>query len=239
MAVPAALGHDGRVSSHLASFGPAAWTPATRGGERVSGAWVKELLRSDGGDSFTLLRLGGGAELALPGSGDDRLLVLDGELACGSGPVRRAGAYCGVPTAGTGVLSSPVGCFALLLTGRRLGDPADDVFSPDGWTQSGPGQWFRLLLEVALDAGFDERVVGLSYFEPGSTAPLHPHHTAHRLLFLDGEADDELVFPDGARRTARRRRGDFVDYPYPIQHQTFSAAGCTILFVHEALPTPP
>ena len=65
--------------------------------------------------------------------------------------------------------------------------------------------------------------------EPGSAAPRH----AHRFLFLDGEADDELVFPAAPRRTARRVRGDFVDYPYPIEHQTFGRTGCTILFLHE------
>jgi hypothetical protein len=229
------------MTSHNASFGPANWTPATCGGEPVPGAWTKELLRSDHGDSFTLLRLGHSAELEPPGSAEDRILVLDGELTFPTGRegelarVRRTGAYCALPPAGTSVLSSPSSCLALLLTGQRLGTPADDVFSPDGWRQSSPGQWFRLLLDVTFDTDFDERVLGLSYFEPGSAAPRHPHHTAHRFLFLDGEAHDEVVFPDGTRQTAHRRRGDFVDYPYPIQHQTQSITGCTILFVHEPL----
>ena len=98
---------------------------------------------------------------------------------------------------------------ALVLTGERLGSPAVDVLSPQGWQESGPGQWFRLLLDVS----FDEWLVGISHFEPGSAAPRHTHRTAHRFLFLDGEADDEIVFPDGTRHTAHRRRGDFVDYP--------------------------
>jgi anti-sigma factor ChrR (cupin superfamily) len=122
---------------------------------------------------------------------------------------------------------------ALVLTGERLGAPAVDVFSPERWHESGPGQWFRLLPDVAFDENFDERLVGLSYFEPGSMAPRHPHRTAHRFLFVDCEADDEVLFPDGTRQTAHRRRGDFVDYPHPIEHQTFSRTGCTILFVHE------
>ncbi|MBX7553245.1 hypothetical protein ABZX95_21915 [Streptomyces sp. NPDC004232] len=105
-----------------------------------------------------------------------------------------------------------------------------------GGQQSGPGQWFRLLLDVAFDEHFGEQVVGLSCFEPGSFSPRHPHRTAHRFLFLDGEADDELVFPDGARHTAHRAKGDFFDYPHPVEHQTFSGTGCTILFVHERLP---
>ncbi|QIS13606.1 hypothetical protein [Nocardia arthritidis] len=220
---------------HNATFGPAHWTPATRNGEPVPDVWTKELLRRDHGDSFTLLRLGFGAKFELSGSANDRLLVLDGEFtAADREQTYRRGAYC---AGGADVLSGHAGCLALVLTGDRLGAPAADVFSPDGWLESGPGQWFRLLLDVTFDEHFDERVIGLSYFEPCSTAPRHPHRTAHRILFLDGEADDELVFPDGTRRTAHRMRGDFVDYPYPIQHQTFSGTGCTILFAHEPIST--
>ncbi|MFI5780696.1 hypothetical protein [Nocardia sp. NPDC051570] len=133
------------------------------------------------------------------------------------------------------MISLPVrsagGGLALLLSGARLGAPQDSVFSPDIWAESSPGQWFRLLLEVTFDETFDERIVGLSYFDPGSFSPRH----AHRFLFLDGEADDEMVFPDGARHTAHRVRGDFVDYPYPLEHQSFSRAGCLILFAHEPI----
>lgn len=214
------------MTNHSATFGPARWTPA------APHAWTKELLRS-GGDSFTLLRLGRGAEFELPGTAADRILVLEGELGIG-GVVHRAGAY----RAHDGVLSSPGTCLALALGGERLGAPADDVFSPQGWLESGPGQWFRLLLDVTFDQDFDERMVGLSYFEPGSAAPRHPHRTAHRFLFLDGEADDELVLPDGTRQTAHRRRGDFVDYPHSVEHQTFSRTGCMILFLHEPISTP-
>ncbi|HEY4456653.1 MAG TPA: hypothetical protein VGN81_20245 [Pseudonocardiaceae bacterium] len=211
------------MTDQSATFGTARWVSA------APGAWTKELLRS-GDDSFTLPRLGRGAELELPG---DRVLVLEGELGIG-GVVHRVGAYRAVE----GVLSSPSMCLALVLSGKRLGAPADDVFSPEGWVESGPGQWFRLLLDVAFDENFDERLVGLSYFEPGSTAPRHPHPTAHRFLFLDGEADDEWVLPDGTRQTAHRSRGDFVDYPYPVEHQTFSRTGCMILFLHEPISTP-
>ncbi|MCQ4045082.1 cupin domain-containing protein [Streptantibioticus rubrisoli] len=215
---------------------------ATRsGGEQVPGVWTKELLNSAQGDSFSLLRLAAGGECALTGSAEDRILVLDGRLsiaADGTGRAadHRSGAYAALP-GDRNVVSSADGALALVLTGRRLGAPADDVFSPQGWQESGPGQWFRLLLDVTFDENFDERVVGLSYFEPGSSSPRHPHHTAHRFLFLDGEADDELVFPDGTRRTAHRSKGDFVDYPHPIEHQTFSGTGCTILFLHEPIPT--
>ncbi len=45
------------------------------------------------------------------------------------------------------------------------------------------------------------------------------------------------MFPDGARHTVHRAKGDFVDYPRPVEHQTFSRTGRTILFLHEPLPT--
>ncbi|MFI9719795.1 hypothetical protein ACIHFE_09090 [Streptomyces sp. NPDC052396] len=209
----------------------------------MPGVWRKELLNSSSqGDSFSLLRLAAGGEGTIAGAADDRILVLDGRLsiaAADAGVVadHRTGAYAALP--GDALVSSTDGALALLLTGKRLGSPADDVFSPQGWQQSGPGQWFRLLLDVAFDEDFDERVVGLSYFEPGSASPRHPHRTAHRFLFLDGEADDELVFPDGTRHTAHRAKGDFIDYPHPVEHQTFSRTGCTILFLHEPIPPIP
>jgi hypothetical protein len=209
------------MPSHLATFGPGGWT------ETAPGGWTKELLRS-AGDSFSLVRLSPGASLPEPGG--DRWLVLEGSVAGGSG-LHRTGAYF-TPD---GPLSSSDGCLAVQLAGERLGAPAEDVFGPAGWQSYTPGQWFRPLLEVTLDSSFDERIVGLSRFEPGSFSPKHPHPTAHRFLFLDGEADDELVFPDGTRTTARRARGDFVDYPSPIEHQSFSRTGCLLLFAHEPL----
>ncbi|MGQ4514149.1 cupin domain-containing protein [Streptomyces sp. DW26H14] len=229
------------MTSHNATFSPIRWVPATQAGEQVQGVWTKELLRSPDGDSFTLLRIGHGAKFELSGGADDRILVLDGELVVSAGDEQeegtshRSGAYCGLPAGGTAVVSTPDRCLALILNGERLGDPADDVFGPDGWHEWSPGQWSKALLEVEFDENFDERIVGLAHFEPGSVAPRHPHQTAHRFLFLDGEADDELVFPDGTRQTAHRARGDFVDYPYPIEHQSFSKTGCTILFLHEPI----
>jgi quercetin dioxygenase-like cupin family protein len=230
------------MPSHTSTFGPARWTAATRAdGERAPGVWTKELLNSAQGDSFSLLRFAAGGEFTLAGSADDRILVLDGRLSIaagrtGSAREHRTGAYAALPAGGQAVVSGADGALVLVLTGERLGAPADDVFSPEGWLESGPGQWFRLLLDVTFDENFDERVVGLSYFEPGSSAPRHPHRTAHRFLFLDGEADDELVFPDGTRHIAHRTKGDFVDYPHPIEHQSFSRTGCMILFLHEPIP---
>jgi hypothetical protein len=227
------------MPDHASAFSPVRWTEANRDdGERAPGVWTKQLLNSPQGDSFSLLRLAAGAEFSRAGSGEARLLVLEGRLsaaadAAGPRTEHRIGAYAILPDHGHAVVSSTDGALALVLTGVRLGAPVDDVFSPQGWREAGPGQWYRLLLDVSFGADFDERVVGLSRFEPGSSAPLHPHRTSHRFLFLDGEADDELVFPDGTRHTAHRAKGDFVDYPYPIEHQTFSRTGCTILFLHE------
>ncbi|MGW1195760.1 cupin domain-containing protein [Streptomyces sp. NPDC002536] len=230
------------MPSHLSTFSPVKWVAATLSdGGRVPGVWTKELLNSAQGDSFSLLRLAAGGEFTRTGHEDERILVLDGQLSVAAGTTgpateHRTGAYAALPGDGHAVVSSTDGALALVLSGKRLGTPADDVFSPEGWLESSPGQWFRLLLDVAFDETFDERVVGLSHFEPGSSSPRHPHRTAHRFLFLDGEADDELVFPDGTRHTAHRAKGDFVDYPYPVEHQTFSRTGCTILFLHEPLP---
>ncbi|MFD9818845.1 hypothetical protein [Streptomyces violascens] len=228
------------MPSQTSTFSPLRWAATRDDGERLPGVWTKELLNVPQGDSFSLLRLAAGGTCTRKGATDDRLLVRDGRLsltADGPGPARdhRTGAYAALPVNGDTVISSTDGALALVLTGKRLGDPADDVFGPDAWAQSGPGQWFRLLLDVTFDEDFDERIVGLSHFEPGSFSPRHPHRTAHRLLFLDGEADDELVFPDGMRHTAHRARGDFINYPHPVEHQTFSRTGCTILFLHEPL----
>lgn len=230
------------MTSHISTFSPVQWVAATLSdGGRVPGVWTKELLNSAQGDSFSLLRLAAGGNFTRAGHKDERVLVLDGRLSIAPGTTgpaaeHRPGAYAALPGGGHAVVSSSDGALALVLSGKRLGNPADDVFSPEGWLESSPGQWFRLLLDVAFDEDFDERVVGLSHFEPGSFSPRHPHRTAHRFLFLDGEADDELVFPDGTRHTAHRAKGDFVDYPYPIEHQTFSRTGCTILFLHEPVP---
>jgi hypothetical protein len=221
------------MADHRAAFSPARWVPVTvGGGDPVPGVWTKELLTSGHGDSFALLRLDRGAKVELPGAESDRILVLDGEISVGGEGSHLSGAYRALPA----VVSTGTRALVLVLRGERLGAPVDDVFSPQGWSEAGPGQWFRLLADVKFDESFDERLVGLSYFEPGSSAGRHPHPTAHRFLFLDGEADDELVFPDGTCHTVHRAKGDFVDYPHPIEHQTFSRTGCTILFLHEPLP---
>jgi anti-sigma factor ChrR (cupin superfamily) len=173
---------------------------------------VTDLLCS-GETSFTLIELSPGASYRAGADPDGRLLILEGES---------RGAYTTVPEVVT--------ASALLIRGPRLGDPVDDVLGPEGWASSGPGQWFRLLYRPTGD----ERIVGVSRFEPGSASAWHPHPTAHRFYFLDGEADDEVLFPEGTRETAHRTRGDFVDYPYPVEHQTVSPTGCVIFFVHEA-----
>ncbi|KOV67467.1 hypothetical protein [Streptomyces sp. MMG1121] len=107
----------------------------------------------------------------LSGSADDRILVLDGELALAGRdekqpPARRTGAYRALPAQGTGVLSSPSRCLALL--------------------------------DVSFDAGFDERVVGLSYFEPGPASRTYV------------PVPGPVPCPGTYARVDGRRRGDFV-----------------------------
>jgi anti-sigma factor ChrR (cupin superfamily) len=102
----------------------------------------------------------------------------------------------------------------LRVTGSSLGDPATDTFGPEGWFAFGPGQWTRPLLPLPEDlSNFNERVVALTYIEPGVTVDRHQHPTAHRFFYLSGEADDEMAHPDGHRDNIHRQAGDFVDYP--------------------------
>lgn len=220
-------------SSHRsATTSPVHWSALP-----TPGAWVKELLAAErpGGDAFSLLRLAPGGTATVPISDLDRVLVLAGPVEVpGSGRHHR-GDYL-APTPASVDLHAPDGEAVLLrLTGPDLGDPVRDVFGPAGWFAASPGLWAKLLLPMpAAPDEFDERLVGLSYLEPGAASDRHPHPTAHRFLFLDGEADDEVVFPDGRRDLVTRRAGDFVDYPTGVEHRTHSRTGCLILFVHEA-----
>ncbi|GAA1990841.1 cupin domain-containing protein [Kitasatospora viridis] len=219
------------MPNHRATFGPAHWSP-THGadGTPVPGVWRKELLsqQPQQGDSFTLLRFAPRVGISPTADGERRVLVLDGELELGDRRPRK-GTYAALTPDHTALRAGAAGALALVLAGRRLGGPAEDVLAPDHWQPNGPGQWYRPLHHADSDA----RVVGLSWFEPGSSTPRHPHHCAHRTLVLDGEAEDELFLPDGTRQLARHGRGDFIDYPYPIEHRTVSRTGCTVLFVHQ------
>ncbi|WP_344118558.1 hypothetical protein [Streptomyces blastmyceticus] len=112
---------------------------ATRGdGERVPGLWTKELLNSAQDDSFSLLRLAAGGELALAGRADDRVLVLDGRLsiaAGGIGPARdhRPGAYAALPGGSDAVVSSSDGALAhtYLANGRHGERQPAHGYEPD------------------------------------------------------------------------------------------------------------
>jgi hypothetical protein len=100
---------------------------------------------------------------------------------------------------------------------------------------TGAGLLSMVLSDLPVDGDLAERVVGFAHIDAGSSVAPHPHATAHIFLFLEGEADDEIVFPDGRRDVALRRRGDFVVYPFPVEHHLFSRTGCSIFFVHEPL----
>ena len=219
-----------------ATFSPAEWSPAKlASGVESPGAWVKELRRPALGDSYSLLRLDAGSSFDLTGKAVDRILVLEGEAhverAAGAegGKASRRGAYLDVFQP----VSSVPGCLMLLIGGPQLGDPAEDVFSPAGWSSFAPGVWSRSLTAGPLVGDMAERVIGIAYIEPGGTAALHEHITTHIHLYLDGEADDEMVYPDGTREVVLRGKGDFVEHDYPIRHRTFSRPGCMIFFDHE------
>ncbi len=106
-----------------------------------------------------------------------------------------------------------------------------NLFAPERWAKAGSsGIWSQTISGNPREG----RYVALAYFEPGASAGMHHHATAHMFLFLDGEADDVIVYPDGRREVCVRRKGDFVEYDYPVEHFTYSRHGCLILFEHDA-----
>jgi hypothetical protein len=123
----------------------------------------------------------------------------------------------------------------LLVAGPALGTDTKVLGRPGDWLRTGAGLCSVLLSDLPIKEGLAERVAGFAHIEAGSSVAPHPHATAHIFLFLEGETDDEIVFPDGRRDVALRRRGDFVVYPFPVEHSLFSRTGCSIFFVHEPL----
>jgi quercetin dioxygenase-like cupin family protein len=226
------------MPTHVDSFSPAGWEAATdAAGNVVAGAWEKELRRPSRGDHFVLVQVAAGVAWSAPAGIADRLLVLEGEAllskdGAGEPTVARRGAYLDVSSSAL-ELSTTSGVLILLISGEHLGGPVDDIWSPGGWLDVGRGMSVRPLLMEQLDGSFEERVAGVFRLAPGGGVDFHAHPTTHLFLFLDGEADDEVVHPDGTRDIATRRRGDFVEYPYPVDHRSSSRVGCTILFIHE------
>jgi quercetin dioxygenase-like cupin family protein len=116
-----------------------------------------------------------------------------------------------------------------------------DVFGPGGWhpTPKGdlkstiPGVWNKPLYIESAVRTWPEMYMhrqGHSlyavYFEPGAMYPMHPHPYAQQLFFLEGDMEDQIVEGNGKQYTASYRRGAFVDYPYPMEHASFSRGGC-------------
>lgn len=206
----------------------------------TAGVWIKELITAapSGGDGFVLIRLAPGAETVLEVSDLDRFLVVSGsvEFHGEEEPVAgRSGDYLAPAGSSVTVRATEQAAVVLRLTGPRLGGSSSDAYGPDGWFPAGPGVWAKLFVPLPADLStFDERIAGLTWFEPGAVSDRHPHPTAHRFLFLAGHAHDEMIFPDGRRETIDRWAGDFVDYPTGIDHRTHTPGGCTLLFVHEA-----
>jgi hypothetical protein len=228
------------VPTRVNCYGPAGWLAARdAGGEAVGGAWEKVLRRPPRGDGFALIQLEAGVAWNLPAGSADRLLVLDGDAQISENgtehepTLARRGAYVDVSSALR--LSTTSGALMLLISGEHLGSAVPNIWSPGGWREVGRGMWVRPLLTEVLDGDFEERVAGVVHIEPGGAVDLHHHRTAHLFLFLDGEADDEVIHLDGTREVFSRRCGDFVEYPYPVDHRSFSRTGCTILFVHEPI----
>ncbi len=149
--------------------------------------------------------------------------------------------------------SSATGCTCLLVT-EPPGEPGvtpelprdaqldlADVFGPGGWypTPKGdlkstiPGVWNKPLHIESNVRTWPEMYMhrqGHSlyavYFEPGAMYPMHPHPYAQQLLILDGDMEDQIVEGERKTSTASYRRGSFADYPYPMEHASFSRGGC-------------
>ncbi len=178
---------------------------------------------------------------------------LEAEIQCGVGDVQnityRRGAFLRRPPNVESCSRSPEGCLFLLSTepaGESGGvelpeETLTDAFGPGGWyptpnvdlKSTVQGVWNKPLhIETEVESWPEMYMhrTGHSlyavYFEPGAIYPMHHHPYAQQLLFIEGDAQDEIVDEDARRLTATYGRGSFVDYPYPMQHATFSKQGC-------------
>lgn len=195
---------------------------------------VRRLRSEDDGDGVVLCRLAPGAEYEHPSARPSCVLVLEGALDIG----RDAGAR--VATAGTYTpLDSPVlraaddAALLLVLSGRALGRETRNLRGSSEWRPAGEGMVALPLGEKTTEAELAERTVAAVRVEPAARVPRHHHPTAHLFLYLDGDVDDKIVFPDGRHDHVVRHPGDFVVYPFPVEHELSSRTGCTIFFVHE------
>jgi hypothetical protein len=199
--------------------------------------WLRRLRSESEGDGVVLCYLEPGAVHASDSERPTNLLVLAGSIAIGVSPIAEAvltGTYA--PVGSQAIRARPDGpALALLVSGPGLGTETKVLGSPRDWLRTGAGLLSVPLSDFPVEGDLVERIAGFAHIEAGSSVAPHPHPTAHIFLFLEGEADDEFVFPDGRREVALRRRGDFVVYPFPVEHRLFSRIGCSIFFVHEPL----
>ncbi len=218
-------------------FSPAVWFDGSKLEAEITGGWVRRLRSEDGGDGVVLFYLEPAAAHSSDSERPTNLLVLAGSVTIEDGanaPTLWAGTYApvGSHTFRAGQQAPAVG---LLISGPGLGSDIKVLGNPRDWMRAGPGLLSLPLCDAQLEGDLAERVAGFAHVEAGSSVGSHPHATAHIFLFLEGEADDEIVHPDGRRDVAQRRRGDFVVYPFPVEHCLFSRSGCSIFFVHEPL----
>jgi redox-sensitive bicupin YhaK (pirin superfamily) len=218
-------------------FSPAVWFDGSKAEAEIAGGWLRNLRSEREGDGVVLFYLEPAAAHSSDSERPTNLLVLAGSITVEDGATAatlRAGTYApvGSHTLRAGQDSPALG---LLVSGPALGSEIKVLGNPRDWMRASPGLLSVPLCDAQLEGDLAERVAGFAHVEAGSSVGSHPHATAHIFLFLEGEADDEIVHPDGRRDVAQRRRGDFVVYPFPVEHCMFSRSGCSIFFVHEPL----
>jgi hypothetical protein len=216
-------------------FSPAIWFENNKPCPETAGVWLRRLRSESEGDGVVLCYLEPGAGHAHDSECPTNLLVLAGSITIEDGAAARpvhTGTY--TPVGSQAIRAGHDGpALGLLVSGPALGSETKVLGSPRDWMGTGAGLLSMLLSDMPVEGDLAERVAGFAHIDAGSSVAPHPHATAHIFLFLEGEADDEIVFPDGRREVALRRRGDFVVYPFPVEHHLFSRTGCSIFFVHE------
>jgi hypothetical protein len=216
-------------------FSPAIWFEGDRPCPERAGVWLRRLRSESEGDGVVLCYLEPGAVHASDSERPTNLLVLAGTVAVGDSPIAEplhTGTY--TPVGSQAIRAGQDGpALGLLVSGPALGSETKVLGSPRDWMGTGAGLLSMLLSGMPVEGDLAERIAGFAHIDVGSSVAPHPHATAHIFLFLEGEADDEIVFPDGRREVALRRRGDFILYPFPVEHRLFSRTGCSIFFLHE------
>jgi hypothetical protein len=218
-------------------YGPAVWCEGGHASVETAGVWLRRLKSEGGGDGVVLFYLEPGGAHKSNSERPTNLLLLAGSVAIEDGPLSRLVHSCTYAPVGQESIRTTQDAPALgvLISGPALGNETRSFASPRYWVRLGPGLLSVPLCETQTEGELAERVVGFVHVESGGSVPSHPHATAHIFVYIDGEADDEIVFPDGHLETAQRRKGDFVVYPFPVEHRLFSPTGCSFFCFHEPL----